>query len=85
MCFFGEMHVFLQLSRIGLFGTEGASLSLEKPTLQEVFLSNITQLVKGNNALDAPASNTDGLLSRETCFFNLVDTHISKKMSLSPH
>jgi hypothetical protein len=37
--FFGDVHVFLQLSRIGLFGTKRANLHLEKPTLWEVFLS----------------------------------------------
>jgi hypothetical protein len=29
--FFGVIHVFFQLSRIGLFGTKRSNLQLEKP------------------------------------------------------
>jgi hypothetical protein len=32
----GEIHVVIQLSLIGLFGTKKAYLHLEKPKLQEV-------------------------------------------------
>jgi hypothetical protein len=37
--FFQEIHVFLQLSWIGLFGTKSVFHHLENPKLQEVFLS----------------------------------------------
>jgi hypothetical protein len=33
-----KIHVFLQLNRIGLFGTKRAYVYLEKQTLPEVFL-----------------------------------------------
>jgi hypothetical protein len=39
MILFGEMHVFLQLRLIGLLGTKRAHLHLEKPRVQEEFLS----------------------------------------------
>jgi hypothetical protein len=38
---FGETNVFLQLSGKCLFGANGVSLHLEKPKLQEVFLSKL--------------------------------------------
>jgi hypothetical protein len=47
MDFFGEIHMFLQLSRIGLFGTKRAYLHLEKPTLQEVFFSKTYSFLTG--------------------------------------
>jgi hypothetical protein len=37
--FFGETHIFVQLSFIGLFGGNKTNLWLETPKLQEVFLS----------------------------------------------
>jgi hypothetical protein len=36
--FFGEIHVFLQLSTIGVFGLITAYLDLETPKWKEVFL-----------------------------------------------
>jgi hypothetical protein len=37
--FLGEIHMFLKLRGIGLFEIKRAYLHLEKPKLQEVFLS----------------------------------------------
>ena len=39
MVFFGMIHVFLQLSYIGLYGTKTAYIHLDKHKLQEVLLS----------------------------------------------
>jgi hypothetical protein len=65
--FFEEIHVFLQLSLIGLFGTKRACLHLEKPELQVLFLSNLTQFSQGNNVQDVPATDTNCFLLRDTC------------------
>jgi hypothetical protein len=43
-----------------------AYLHLETPKLQGAFLSKTETILTGNNVLDAPASNTDGFLSRDT-------------------
>jgi hypothetical protein len=47
MVFFGMIHVFLQLSYIGLYGTERAYIHLEKPKLQEVLLSETNSGLTG--------------------------------------
>jgi heme/copper-type cytochrome/quinol oxidase subunit 1 len=39
MGFFGMIHVFLQLSYLGLYGTKRAYIHLDKHKLQEVLLS----------------------------------------------
>jgi hypothetical protein len=57
MGFIEELHVFFQLSSIGLFGTKRAYLHLEKPKLQEIFLSETNSLLTGNNVLEAAAYN----------------------------
>jgi hypothetical protein len=45
----------------------------------------VNEFSLGNNVLDAPVSNTDGFLSRDTC---ISSTYLNKpiwnKMSLSP-
>jgi hypothetical protein len=46
---------------------------LEKPKLQEVFLSKMYSILTLKHVLDAPASNTDGFLSRDTCVFNSAE------------
>jgi hypothetical protein len=44
----------------------------------------VTQFSQGYNVQDAPASNTDGFLSRDTCaFFQLDKYPCLEKMSLS--
>jgi hypothetical protein len=47
--------------------TKGADRSFENPTLNEVFLSTRTQFSQENNLLDAPASNKDVFLWRNSC------------------
>jgi hypothetical protein len=76
--------MFLQLSRIGLFGANRAYIHFEKPNLPGVLLSKITQFSQGNNVLAAPPSNTDGCFSRDTCGSSrYLNRPIWKKMSLS--
>jgi hypothetical protein len=60
MVFFPEIHVFLQLSSIGLFGTNGAYLHLEKPKSQDTFLSKTKSILRGKQGvLDSVAPNIE--------------------------
>jgi hypothetical protein len=45
--FFGETHVFLQLSTTAQNGTNTACIHLEKPKKQEVFCSKIHSILTG--------------------------------------
>jgi hypothetical protein len=65
--FFAVIHVFLQLSRMGLFGTNSGSLHLKNLSCWKYSFQKLTQFAEGKNVLDAPVSNTDGFLSRGTC------------------
>jgi hypothetical protein len=47
MVFIGEIHVFLQLRGIGLFGANTAYLHLETPNFPEVSLSKLSQFSQG--------------------------------------
>jgi hypothetical protein len=67
MDFFQAVHVFLQLTQIGLYGANIHYLHLENDDLQELFHQKLSQFSQGNNVLDAPASNTDGFLLRDIC------------------
>jgi hypothetical protein len=62
MGFFGDKHVFLQLSRIVLCGANRAYVAFETTRLEESFLGNRTQFSKGNKVLDAPISDTHDFL-----------------------
>jgi hypothetical protein len=42
MVVFGEIHVFLQISRIGLFGTKAGFLHLENYDVQEYNIQKLT-------------------------------------------
>jgi hypothetical protein len=45
---------------------------------------NLTQFSHGNNELDAPPSNIDDFLSRDTCVYTFqLNRPIWKKMTLS--
>jgi hypothetical protein len=59
--------VFLQISRIGLFGANRAYIHFEKPNFQGVLLSKTIQFSQGSNVLPANASNTDVCFLRDTC------------------
>jgi hypothetical protein len=45
MVFLVEIHVLVQLRLIGQFGTKRAYLHLEKPKVQEVFLSKANSIL----------------------------------------
>jgi hypothetical protein len=55
-----------QISCICLFGTNRAYHHFETPKLQGVFLSETISILTGNNVLDAPPSNNNGVFSRGT-------------------
>jgi hypothetical protein len=71
MIFFCEIHVFLHLSWIGLFGSKWAFLHLESCNLQEVFLSKLTQFWQGNNVLVDIAPYIDGFYREIYVFLQL--------------
>jgi hypothetical protein len=59
--------------------------SLENYDLQEKSFQKLTHFLQGNNVLDAAASNTDGILWRDTCVSStLLNGTIWNKVSLSP-
>jgi hypothetical protein len=77
--FFGEIQVFHQLRWIGVFGAKRAYQHLETPNLQKVIFQKLTQFSQGNNLLNAPASNTDGFLLRDTCVSSTYCIGLLKK------
>jgi hypothetical protein len=85
MVFFGKVHVFLQLSCIGLFATKRALHHIENYDLQGAFLPKLTHSSQGNNALDVAAYNTDGFLWRDTCVSsNQMNNPICNKKCVYP-
>jgi hypothetical protein len=86
MDLFWNMHVFLQLSWIGLFGAKWAFFHLKSSDVQEVLFPKLTQFSLGNKVLDVEASNIDGFLSRDTRVSSIqLKRPIGNKISLSPH
>jgi hypothetical protein len=84
MVSFWEIHLFLQVSWLSQCGRYWAFLPLENYDLQEVFLSELSQFSQGNNVLDPTASNTDRVLSRDTCVsWNQLNRQIWIKESVS--
>jgi hypothetical protein len=72
-----------QLNR-GIFNKMSVS-PLKNPNGQAVFLYKTTSIVTGTNLLDAPASNRDDFLSRDTCTTSpQLNRPIWNKMRLSP-
>jgi hypothetical protein len=51
MVFFVEIHVFLHLSQISLFGANRPYLQLETLNLQEVFLSKTNSVFTGKQCV----------------------------------
>jgi hypothetical protein len=83
--FFLEIHAFLQLSWICLFGAMETIFTMETINCKEYSFQNPTQFSQGNHVLDVPASNTDGFLLRDT---SVSSTWLNRptwsKESLSP-
>jgi hypothetical protein len=69
MIFFGEIHVFLHLCWIYLFGANRAYLYLEIQNCRKYSFQEVSQFSQGNNELYAPAYNRNDFLWKDTCFF----------------
>ena len=77
-CFLWEIHVFLQLNCIDLFGTQRDYLHLENRKMQRYAFQKLIQFSQGNNVLDAPTSNADGFVSKDTCVFSRCWTDLCR-------
>jgi hypothetical protein len=85
MFFFWTIHVFLHLSKEGLFGANRAYLHHETLKLQEVFLSKPKSILTGNNMLDAAAANIHDFLWRDIYVSSTqLNRRLWIKQSLSP-
>jgi hypothetical protein len=83
--FFREIHVFLQLSWIGLSGANRAIPTLKTVICRKYSFQILTQFSKGNNVLDPPDSNTNGGLWGDTCVPSTwLSRPIRSKQILSP-
>jgi hypothetical protein len=76
--FFREIHVFLQLNWIDLFGTQRDYLHLENRKMQKYAFQKLIQFSQGNTVLDAPTSNADGFVSKDTCVFSRCWTDLGR-------
>jgi hypothetical protein len=86
MVIFWEIHVFLQVSWIGLFGAKRAYLQLETflSSCRKYFFQKLSQFTQGKNVLDVPAFTTDGFLWRVTCVSSTyLNRSIWNKMNIS--
>jgi hypothetical protein len=83
MVFIGKIHEFLQLCWIIMFGTEPIS-TLKMLNCRKHSFLKLPQFSQGNNVLDAPSSNTDGILCRDIRVSSTtLNMLIWNKMSLS--
>ena len=64
--FFVELHVFLQMISMCLLVTKRAVRNFEIAKLQRHSFHVLNQVTLGNYVIDAPASKTDVILSRNT-------------------
>jgi hypothetical protein len=67
MVFFGEIHVFLHLSWIGLFESNRAYFLVKHLSCRKYSLQKLSQFSQRNNVLDSTASNIEGFISRYPC------------------
>jgi hypothetical protein len=67
MLFFQEIHVFLQLGWIGLFGNKWAFVTFETTDYKVVFHRKTNSVITENNVQESPPSNVGGFLSKGTC------------------
>jgi hypothetical protein len=83
MVFFRELHVFPQLTWLGVFGETWATVHLKNCNLLEIFTSK--QLIwHGKNAITVPASNIYGFPWRDQCVSTSLLNGPFCKMSLPP-
>jgi hypothetical protein len=62
-----EIHVFLQFSRMAYLEQTEPISTMQTLIYKKYSFQTQTQFSQGNNLLEAPASNTDVLLSRDKC------------------
>jgi hypothetical protein len=79
-----DIHVFLQLSCIGLLEQTEPIPTLKLVSCRKHSSQKGTQFSKGNNVPGAHASKTNGFPWKYVCFVSTTDRPIWKKMSLSP-
>jgi hypothetical protein len=83
--FFWEIHVFLQVSWIGIFGTRWASSTLKIEIFRVRSFQKLTEFSHGNTVLDVAASNIEVFLWRDTCgSLTQLNKRIYIKHRLSP-
>jgi hypothetical protein len=80
--FLSEIHVFLQHSYIGLFGTKLAYLQHEIVICSMYYSKNLTQFSQENNALNGAVSNIDGYVEIFMSFFNSGENYFLEQQSL---
>jgi hypothetical protein len=64
------MH-FIKSAEMDYFEKTEPICTLKHLSCKKFSLQKLIQYLQGNNVLDAPASNTDGFLSRDTCVSSL--------------
>jgi hypothetical protein len=83
MVFFGENHVFLQLSAEYAYLCQRELIStLKNLSCRRYSFQKLTQFSQGNNVLDFPASNTDGSLESYMSFLNSDDEFCTYRANL---
>jgi hypothetical protein len=71
MVIFVEINVFLQLSWIGLYGSNKPHLHLQHLSFRKYSFKNICRFTQGNCMLDNPASKTHGFFRETQVFLQL--------------
>jgi hypothetical protein len=67
MVFFWEMHVFLQLTWIGLFGKKERISTLKNLSCRKCSFHKLTQFSQGINVVPGESCNINVFLWRDTC------------------
>jgi hypothetical protein len=60
MVFYQDIHVFLQLRLIGLFGAKEPKYTLKHLRFRKYFFQKLTQFAQGHTVVDGAACNTGG-------------------------
>jgi hypothetical protein len=84
MVFFWNIHVFLQHSWLGIFGTRWASSTLKIEICRVYSFHKQTEFSQGHTVHDVAASVIDGFCWRDTCEISTqLNRPISSKHRLS--
>jgi hypothetical protein len=85
LVFYREILVFLQLTEMAYMEQNEPFSTLNILFCRKYFFQNLTIFTKVNNMVDASASNSNGILSRDTCVSSTeLNRPICNKVSLSP-